>query len=131
MSNAAYEHLQAVSQGREPVNPFRVAWGVHEGMRGTKWFMIGSDGAVLVNHTDARTGRAARSDRDRQSSARCVSIWSSLRRRNPARSAKWKSSSPCRCRTSDLSYAARTRSPPISTASTRTPRFNELQEKVP
>lgn len=59
MSNAAYEHLQAVAQGEEPPNPFRVAWGVHEGMRGTKWFMISSDGTVLVNHIKPARGPAA------------------------------------------------------------------------
>lgn len=59
MSNAAYEHLQAVAQGGEPAGPFQIAWGVHEGMRGTKWFMVGSDGAVLVNHIKPVRGPAA------------------------------------------------------------------------
>lgn len=58
MSNAGFEHLRAAAEGREPPNHFQIAWGVHEGMRGTKWFIVGSDGAVLVNHIKPVRGPA-------------------------------------------------------------------------
>lgn len=48
MSNA-YEHVKALSIGAEPPAPFRIAWGIHEGMRGATWTILASDGTVLTN----------------------------------------------------------------------------------
>lgn len=45
----AYESLKAVSQGQAAPESFRMAWGVHEGMRGANWIMLDCDGRVLTN----------------------------------------------------------------------------------
>lgn len=47
--STAYEFVKAVSHGKEPPAPFRMAWGVHEGMRGATWTTVASDGTVLTN----------------------------------------------------------------------------------
>lgn len=47
--STAYEYVQALSRGEEPPAPFRIAWGLHEGMRGATWTIVASDGVVYTN----------------------------------------------------------------------------------
>lgn len=45
----AYEFVRSVSMGEAPPAAFRMSWGLHEGMRGTTWTIVGSDGVVSTN----------------------------------------------------------------------------------
>ena len=45
----AYEYVKAVSIGQSPPAPFRMAWGVHEGMRGATWTILDNEGVVSSN----------------------------------------------------------------------------------